>query len=31
MIEECQLQGIETITPEELAKMRALERNMKWV
>jgi hypothetical protein len=29
MIEECQLQGIETITPEELAKMRALERNMK--
>jgi len=29
MIEECQLQGIQTITPEELAKMRALERNMK--
>lgn len=26
MIEECQLQGIETITPEELEKMRALEK-----
>ncbi len=29
MIEECQLQGIETITPEQLAKMRALEREVK--
>lgn len=25
MIEECHLQGIETITPDELAKMRSLE------
>jgi hypothetical protein len=25
LIEECKLQGIETMTPEELAKMRALE------
>ena len=31
MIEECQLQGIETITPEELAKMRALEKNVESV
>ncbi len=26
LIEECKLQGIETATPEELAKMRSLER-----
>ena len=26
LIEECKLQGIETMTPEELAKLRALEK-----
>jgi hypothetical protein len=26
LIEECKLQGIETMTPQELAKMRALEK-----
>jgi hypothetical protein len=28
MIEECQLQGIETKTPDEIAKMRALEKQL---
>ncbi len=29
LIEECKLQNIETMTPEELAKMRSLERGRK--
>jgi hypothetical protein len=29
LIEECKLQGIETMTPEELSKMRSLERGKK--
>lgn len=29
LIEDCKENGINTITPEELAKMRSLERNMK--
>ena len=29
LIEECKLQGIETITPEELAKIRSLEKEIK--